>query len=318
MNNGNEIAKKCQEITNKILENISCVVIGKDRVIERMLICLLSGGHVLIEDVPGIGKTTIVNSLTKSLQLDFQRIQFTPDLMPSDVTGFNLYNPKTGGFEFQDGAVMTQILLADEINRTSPRTQSALLEAMQEGQVTVEGKTYPLPNPFMVLATQNPIEHVGTYPLPEAQLDRFMMRISVGYPSLKEEMDIISLDTVNVLSNEVKPAAGVEEIIWMREQIKKVHVEENVKKYLLDICRETREHEMIELGVSPRASQMLLYACSAYALLHGREYVIPDDIKELAHDVLDHRIILKPQARGKGYTAHQALAQIIENTVVPR
>ncbi len=308
-----------KNISNNIMDAIRQVVIGKEDVTKKMLICLLSGGHVLIEDVPGIGKTTIVNALARSVNLQFQRIQFTPDLMPSDITGFNLYNPKEADFVFQEGAINTQILLADEINRSSPRTQSALLEAMQEGQVTVEGVTYPLPQPFMVLATQNPIDQVGTYPLPEAQLDRFMMRLSVGYPSFEEEMDIVSLDTNNQhAAQEVQAVVGQDEILWMQHQVRNIEVNDDVKRYILEICRKTREHELIELGVSPRASQMLLIASSALALLSGRDYVIPDDVQTLVHDVLDHRIILKPQARGRGVTDYDVIEDVLKGTVAPR
>lgn len=318
MTQENNISKRCQELTEKVIARISQVIVGKEPVLKKLLISLLSRGHVLIEDVPGIGKTTIVNALARSVNLKFQRIQFTPDLMPSDVTGFNLYNPKKGEFVFQEGAINTQILLADEINRSSPRTQSALLEAMQEGQVTVEGKTYKLPEPFMVLATQNPIDQVGTYPLPEAQLDRFMMRLSIGYPSLEEEMDIVSLAPTRNTGREIEPVLGQEEILWMQDQVRKVFVEDSVKTYILKLCRSTRDHELIELGASPRASQMLLTASCALALLNGRDYVIPDDVKELAHDILDHRIILKPQARGKGYRDYDLIEEVITSTVAPR
>ncbi len=315
----NRLGIEQQNITRNIMDAIRQVVIGKEDVTKKMLICLLSGGHVLIEDVPGIGKTTIVNALARSVNLQFQRIQFTPDLMPSDITGFNLYNPKEGDFVFQEGAINTQILLADEINRSSPRTQSALLEAMQEGQVTVEGVTYELPHPFMVLATQNPIDQVGTYPLPEAQLDRFMMRLSVGYPSFEEEMDIVSLDSNSLkAAKEVQAVVGQDEILWMQRQVRNIEVNDAVKGYILAICRATRDHELIELGVSPRASQMLLIASSALALLSGRSYVIPDDVQALAHDVLDHRIILKPQARGRGVTDYDVIEEVIKGTVAPR
>lgn len=308
----------CRKLGDDVLASIGRVVIGKDIPAKKMLICLLAGGHVLLEDVPGIGKTTLVHALAKSVRLDFQRIQFTPDLMPSDVTGFNMYNPKTAEFEFREGAVNTQILLADEINRSSPRTQSALLEAMQEGQVTVEGVTYVLPKPFMVMATQNPVENVGTYPLPEAQMDRFMMRISIGYPSLQEEMEIISTNAMRRIQKDVNVVAEAEVISWLREQIPQVEVTEEVKRYMLTITRKTREEDLIELGVSPRAAQMLYSATQTLALLNGRAYVVPEDVQALVHDVLDHRIILKPQSRGRGITAHDVIADILKNTVVPR
>lgn len=313
-----EAAAICRKLGDDVLSSIGHVVVGKEVPAKKMLICLLAGGHVLLEDVPGIGKTTLVHALAKSVRLDFQRIQFTPDLMPSDVTGFNMYNPKTAEFEFREGAVNTQILLADEINRSSPRTQSALLEAMQEGQVTVEGVTYPLPKPFMVMATQNPVENVGTYPLPEAQMDRFMMRISIGYPSVEEEMEIISTNAMRRIQKDVNVVAEKEVITWLREQIPQVEVTEEVKRYMLDITRKTREEDLIELGVSPRAGQMLFSAAQTLALLNGRSYVVPEDVQALVHDVLDHRIILKPQSRGRGITTHEVIADIVNNTVVPR
>lgn len=313
-----EAAAICRKLGDDVLNSIGHVVVGKEVPAKKMLICLLAGGHVLLEDVPGIGKTTLVHALAKSVRLDFQRIQFTPDLMPSDVTGFNMYNPKTAEFEFREGAVNTQILLADEINRSSPRTQSALLEAMQEGQVTVEGVTYPLPKPFMVMATQNPVENVGTYPLPEAQMDRFMMRISIGYPSVEEEMEIISTNAMRRIQKDVNVVAEKEVITWLREQIPQVEVTEEVKRYMLDITRKTREEDLIELGVSPRAGQMLFSAAQTLALLNGRSYVVPEDVQALVHDVLDHRIILKPQSRGRGITTHEVIADIVNNTVVPR
>lgn len=313
-----EAAAICRKLGDDVLSSIGHVVVGKEVPAKKMLICLLAGGHVLLEDVPGIGKTTLVHALAKSVRLDFQRIQFTPDLMPSDVTGFNMYNPKTAEFEFREGAVNTQILLADEINRSSPRTQSALLEAMQEGQVTVEGVTYPLPKPFMVMATQNPVENVGTYPLPEAQMDRFMMRISIGYPSVEEEMEIISTNAMRRIQKDVNVVAEKEVISWLREQIPQVEVTEEVKRYMLDITRKTREEDLIELGVSPRAGQMLFSAAQTLALLNGRSYVVPEDVQVLVHDVLDHRIILKPQSRGRGITTHEVIADIVNNTVVPR
>lgn len=313
-----EAAAICRKLGDDVLTSIGHVVVGKEVSAKKMLICLLAGGHVLLEDVPGIGKTTLVHALAKSVRLDFQRIQFTPDLMPSDVTGFNMYNPKTAEFEFREGAVNTQILLADEINRSSPRTQSALLEAMQEGQVTVEGVTYPLPKPFMVMATQNPVENVGTYPLPEAQMDRFMMRISIGYPSVEEEMEIISTNAMRRIQKDVNVVAEKEVITWLREQIPQVEVTEEVKRYMLDITRKTREEDLIELGVSPRAGQMLFSAAQTLALLNGRSYVVPEDVQALVHDVLDHRIILKPQSRGRGITTHEVIADIVNTTVVPR
>lgn len=307
-----------QQLNDKVLRSVGAAVIGKDMIIQKMIVCLLAGGHVLLEDVPGIGKTTIVHAIAHAVDLRFRRTQFTPDLMPSDLTGFNIYNPKTSEFQFQEGAVNTQILLADEINRTSPRTQSALLEAMQEGQVTVEGKTYPLPQPFMVMATQNPIEHSGTYPLPEAQLDRFMMRLSIGYPSFEEEMQIVDSNVLPKMDEVVQVVASEQEIRWIKDQVNLVETSDSVKRYVLQLCRATRQHPDIELGVSPRAGQMLLRAASALALINGRGYVIPDDVQIILHDVLDHRTILKPQARGRDMTAGEIVENILQQTVAPR
>ncbi len=306
------------ELGENVMNSIRKVVVGKDIPLKKMLICLLAGGHVLLEDVPGIGKTTLVHALAKSVRLDFHRIQFTPDLMPSDVTGFNIYNPKTSEFEFREGAANTQILLADEINRSSPRTQSALLEAMQEHQVTVEGKTYRLPDPFMVMATQNPVENVGTYPLPEAQMDRFMMRISIGYPSYEEELEIVATNAMRRIEHDVAVVAEADTIRWLREQVLEVTVNDGVKRYILDLCRATRTLDEVELGVSPRAAQMLFGAAQTLALLSGRDYVTPEDVQTLVHDVLDHRIILTPQSRGRGLTSHDVVETILHETKAPR
>lgn len=313
-----EAAEKTQKLTEEVLSSIKESVVGNQIVIRKMLICLLAGGHVLLEDVPGIGKTTVARALARAVGLDFQRIQFTPDLMPSDVTGFNIYNPKTSEFVFREGAAMTQILLADEINRSSPRTQSALLEAMEEGQVTVEGKTYILPQPFMVMATQNPVEHVGTYPLPEAQMDRFMMRLSIGYPSKEEEMLIMDKDALKHLSETVRVVADGNEIRQIRESVEDVTASDEVKHYLLSLTRGSRESEWVELGVSPRASIMLLKAASTLALMEGRTYVKPDDIQRMAHDVLDHRMIMKAQARGQGMTSADVTDRLLKEMVAPR
>lgn len=315
---GMEAAAVCQKMTSDVLTSIGRVIIGKQLAARKMLVCLLAGGHVLLEDVPGIGKTTLVHALAHAVRLDFRRIQFTPDLMPSDVTGFNLYNPKTSDFEFREGAVNTQILLADEINRSSPRTQSALLEAMQEGQVTVEGTTYPLPDPFMVMATQNPVENVGTYPLPEAQLDRFMMRLSIGYPSKEEETLMISSDAMARMDNEIEVVAEADTVKWLRQAVTEVKVVPEVTSYILDLTRATREDFRVELGVSPRASQMLYSAAQTAALMAGRDYVIPDDVQALVHDILDHRVILKAQARGRGVTAYDVVEDLLQSTVAPR
>ncbi len=313
-----DIAEKANKLTKDFMVSIGKSVIGKQETLSKMLVCLLAGGHVLLEDVPGIGKTTLARALAEAVDLKFRRIQFTPDLMPSDVTGFNMYNPKTNNFEFKEGAINTQILLADEINRSSPRTQSALLEAMEEEQVTVEGKTYKLPQPFMVMATQNPVEHVGTYPLPEAQMDRFMMRLTLGYPNMEEEKLMLDKDALKEMAKSIVTVADDKIILEIRSAVDNVKCSDEVKDYLLTICRKTRDNEWVELGASPRASRMLLLASSALALMQGRDYVIPDDIQKLAKDILVHRIIMKPQARGQNLDAGMVIDEIIRETVAPR
>lgn len=306
-----------KQLSDRIENNINHIMIGKSPVIEQLLIALAAGGHVLIEDVPGIGKTTLVSSLAKSLSLSFHRIQFTPDLMPSDVTGFNMFNQKSNEFEFQPGAVMSQLILADEINRTSPKTQSALLEVMQEGQVTVDGVTYLLPQPFMVLATQNPVEHLGTYPLPEAQLDRFMLKIRIGYPSVEEEVQILRLyDEENPMMH-LNPVAGAEQVLWMREQARLVHCADSVKYYISLLTSQTRQHPDVQLGCSPRASKMLMQAAKGRALLHGREYVRPDDVQQMALPVLSHRISLRPESKLKRMSTDAVVQAVLEHTPVP-
>ncbi len=314
MNKSIEVAQKLVKL---IENNIQQVIIGKDEVIRLLMIALTAGGHVLLEDVPGIGKTTLVSALAKSLALSFKRIQFTPDIMPSDVTGFNLYNPKTAEFEFQAGAVMSQIFLADEINRTSPKTQSALLEVMQENQVTVDGVTYPVPKPFMCLATQNPVEQVGTYPLPEAQLDRFMLKITMGYPSISEEIEILSRYETEDPIQGLKAVASAENLLWLQLQSKKVYVSDAVKRYLALLASATREHPDLLLGVSPRASKMLMEASRARALLDGRDFVTPDDVQYLINAVMVHRLLLKPESKLRQITLEACLADIVQNVKVP-
>lgn len=305
--------KRAGQLSRLIADNIGRVMVGKRSAIHRLMIALASSGHVLLEDVPGIGKTTLVSALAKSLSLTFNRIQFTPDVMPSDVTGFNLYNPGSGKFEFQPGVIMTQLLLADEINRTSPKTQSALLEAMQENQVTVDGTTYEIPQPFMVLATQNPIEHVGTYTLPEAQLDRFMLKVTLGYPNYDEEMEILNRFSEERPLQTLKPVASSEDVLWLREQAKLVYVSDAIKQYIVGLSRLTREHQDLELGISPRASLMLMQASKAAALLDGRDYVIPDDVKAMIVPTLAHRLIIKPEGRLRETTAESILNRIVKS-----
>ena len=299
-------------------QNIRKVIVGKDAAIEQLLIALLCKGHVLIEDVPGVGKTTLVSALAKSLQCSFKRIQFTPDVTPSDVTGFTMVNMQSGEMEFKPGAVMSQIILADEINRTSPKTQSSLLEVMEEGQVTVDGVTHPLPKPFMVLATQNPVDFVGTYPLPEAQMDRFFLRISIGYPTLEEEMDVLERYTGQVTPMQtLTPVCGANEIIALQGQVGTVYASPEARSYVATIAAITRNHQALQLGASPRGSIALLRAAQACALLSGRDYVLPDDIRRMALPVLSHRLILTPEARMKGVSAESVLAQLLDTVSVP-
>ena len=299
-------------------ENIHRAIVGKDDVIELLLISLLCRGHVLLEDVPGVGKTTLASALARSVQCSFKRIQFTPDVTPSDVTGYTMVNIKTGEMEFRPGAVMSQIVLADEINRTSPKTQSALLEVMEEGQVTVDGTTYPLPTPFIVLATQNPVDFVGTYPLPEAQMDRFMMKISIGYPSVEEEMDL--LERYTSASSPLKRLGTVcdsAEILYLQDQVGTVYSSPEARSYVSQITAATRKHAALSLGASPRGAIALLRAAQASALLNGRDYVLPDDIRRMVLPVLAHRLLLTPEARMKNITAEQVLSGILQSVAIP-
>ncbi|NLC88525.1 MAG: MoxR family ATPase [Clostridiaceae bacterium] len=308
---------KACALAQNIENNVSEVMVGKNKTIRLLLIALTAGGHVLIEDVPGIGKTTLVTALARSLDLDFARIQFTPDVMPSDVTGYNIFDQKTGDFTFKPGAIMTQILLADEINRTSPKTQSALLEAMQENQVTVDQTTYELPQPFMVMATQNPIEQQGTYVLPEAQLDRFMFRMTLGYPTAKEEINIMSRFSAENPIDNLLPVAAAADVLWLRDQARQVYVADAIKLYITNLAQQTRHHPDVELGASPRASLMLLQAAKAAALLSGRDYVLPDDVQSLLHFVFDHRLIIKAEGRLRGAQAVSIIESLKETVQVP-
>lgn len=301
-----------------IRENMQKVVVGKEDVIDKMLIALVCSGHVLVEDLPGLGKTTLVSALAASLGCRFQRIQFTPDVLPSDITGFNMYQMQTGEQVFHAGSIHNQIILADEINRASPKTQSALLEAMQERQVTVDGVTYQLPKPFMVLATQNPVEMAGTYPLPEAQMDRFLMRIRMGYPTHDEEMDIVrshrsAIDTVTV-----KPVASAEDILTIQSFLPRVHIDDAVINYIVQIVEATRTAEGVLMGVSPRGSIALTQAASAMAILSGRTYVLPDDVKAMAECVLAHRIVMKNRSGAQGTTASDIIEEILRSLRVPK
>lgn len=301
----------------KLKENIEKVILGKADVIRFVLAALLADGHVLIEDVPGLGKTYLARSLALSLSGDFHRIQFTPDLLPSDVTGVSIYNQKTRVFEFQKGPVFTHILLADELNRATPRTQSALLECMEERQVTVDAITHPLPRPFLVLATQNPIEHQGVYNLPEAQLDRFLIQITIGYPKHFVEMEILEVQKKQHPIHSLKSVMNVEDIVRLQDQVKNIYVDESVRDYIVSIVERTRSHKSLILGGSPRASLALYRMAQAMAFLNEAEYVLPDAIKNLVKPVLRHRLIIKPQARLGGISADQILDDVIRETPVP-
>ena len=300
-----------------IKANIELVLVGKGGVIDLTLSALLSGGHILIEDVPGIGKTTLARSLASSLACSFKRIQFTPDLMPSDITGINYYNQKNGEFEFRPGPIISQIVLADEINRATPRTQSAMLECMGERQVTIDNVTMSLPAPFLVIATQNPIELEGTFPLPEAQLDRFMLRLRVGYPEPLEEEEMLNrFQSVDPLE-ELQPVTTAQEIVDFQNMVRQIYVDPVLRTYVVRVVKATRDHPDVELGASPRAS-MGLYRCGqALAAIQGREYVIPDDLKTLAPHALAHRMILKSQARLRERTAESIIDEILAQEEVP-
>jgi MoxR-like ATPase len=300
-----------------IVENISRVIVGKNQSIELLLVAMLADGHVLIEDIPGLGKTLIAKSLARSIGGSFRRVQFTPDLLPSDITGFNVYNQQTGQFMFQPGPVMAHILLADEINRTIPRTQSSLLESMEERQVTVDGKTYPLPHPFLVMATQNPIELEGTFPLPEAQLDRFLLKVRLGYPDQEEEIAILERFQKEDPLVELNAVANPEQIVELQKIRKGIRISSPVKEYITHIVRATRGAPSLRLGASPRGSLGLMRAGQALAALREREYVLPDDIKSLAVSVLAHRLILKEEERLRGETPEHFLEEIVNQIPVP-
>jgi len=306
-----------QGIGQRVMNNINKVIVGKESVIELVLVALLCEGHVLIEDVPGIGKTTLAKAAARSLGCTFRRIQFTPDLLPSDVTGIYYFNQKAQEFLFRPGPVMAQIVLSDEINRATPRTQSALLEAMQERQVTVDVETMPLPRPFMVLATQNPIELEGTFPLPEAQIDRFLLKIKLGYPSEEEENDILLRFEKEDPLETLEAVTFPEELLAMQEAVRRVMVEESVRHYIVKIVRATREHQHVDLGVSPRGSLSLYRAAQALAALRGRTFVIPDDVKTLTPAVLTHRIMISPQTRLRGRTSEEVVSEIVNEVPVP-
>ena len=301
----------------KIKANIEKVLVGKADVIDLTLAAVLSGGHVLVEDVPGIGKTTLARCLAQSLQCSFKRIQCTPDLMPSDITGVNYYNQKSGEFEFRPGPILAQVVLADEINRATPRTQSAMLEAMAEGQVTVDDLTIPLPAPFLLIATQNPIELEGTFPLPEAQLDRFLIRIRMGYPDQEQEGEMLArFNGANPMAD-LQPVADGPEILELQRLVQQVYVDPVLSDYIVRLVQATRQHTDVDLGASPRATMGLYRCCQAMAAIHGRDYVGPDDIKKLAPYTLPHRIIVKSQARLRERSAEDVVADVLSQVEVP-
>lgn len=312
-----EEIRQVQEAARAVRQNTGRVIVGKEEVIDLLMVALLCEGHVLFEDVPGIGKTTLAKSLARSLGCLFQRIQFTPDLLPSDITGITFYNQKAGEFEFRPGPLLSQVVLADEINRATPRTQSALLEAMEERQISIERDTVALPRPFIVLATQNPVELEGTFPLPEAQLDRFLMRLRLDYPSRAEERLILQRFKEEQPLAELQPVLAAEQLLSLQKVIRKVHVEPAVESYIVEVIRATRTHNAVELGVSPRGTLALYRACQAHAAISGREYVLPDDVKRLAPSVLAHRILATSQSRLHGRIMDQIIDEVLHSVAVP-
>lgn len=300
-----------------ILNHISKVIIGKQHTIELTLVAILAQGHVLLEDVPGVGKTMLVRALAKTLGCTFKRVQFTPDLLPSDVTGVSIFNQKEMSFQFLEGPVFAHIVLADEINRTSPKTQSSLLEAMEEGEVTVDGETRQLPQPFIVMATQNPIEYEGTFPLPEAQLDRFIMKLKIGYPDEDQELDMLSRLQYEHPIDTIEPLMSIEQLLQYQQEVRNIHMDESLKKYIISLVRQTREHPSIYLGASPRSSLALLRVSQALAFIRGRDYVVPDDVKQLVMPVFNHRIILHSDARFSGVSVEKVMQEILLALPVP-
>ncbi len=313
---GEDITKG-QEIAERIINNIEKVIVGKRPTIELAVITLISRGHLLIEDAPGVGKTMLARSLARSIDCSFKRIQFTPDMLPSDITGTSVYNQKTADFEFRPGPVIAQVVLADEINRATPKAQSALLECMEERQVTVDGHAYPMPSPFHVLATQNPIEFEGTFPLPETQLDRFLMQISLGYPSSADEMIIMDRQQYLHPIEELSSVADVSDILMLQELVKRIYVDNLIKQYVVAIVEATRTQPATHLGASPRGSLSLFRTAQAMALLQGRDFVLPDDVKTLASPVLAHRLLLLPGTQSQGRNNRGIVAEILESIPIP-
>lgn len=305
------------DVAGRLRENIQKVIVGKSEVINLLIAALLSEGHILLEDVPGTGKTTLAKALSASLGSKFQRIQFTPDLLPTDITGMNYFNMRTQEFEFRPGPLLSQIVLADEINRATPKTQSALLEAMQERQMTLEGRTYYFERPFLVMATQNPIELEGTFPLPEAQLDRFLIRVAVGYPTEEEENAMLNRFRTGDPMQSLEPVVYNEELLQAIENVREMRIGQAVQNYIVAIIRTTRDHNELELGASPRASLALYRMCQAWAAINGRDYVLPDDAKTLAPYVLNHRVLVSPQTLLRGRTAEEIVEGVVNSVPVP-
>lgn len=306
---------------NNIIENVKKIIVGNDELIIYTVIALMCSGHILIEGVPGLGKTTLALSLAKSIDLSFKRIQFNPDTLPSDVTGFYMLNQKTSEFEYKEGGLFANFILADEINRTTPKAQSSLLEAMEENQITVDGITHKLPEPFMIIATQNPIEHIGTFPLPESQLDRFFMRLILDYPSFDDEVDLLNREIHHSNKNKIKnllPVADIEQILYVKKNIEKVYVDISQKKYIITLINKTRNNRNILLGCSPRVSISLMIASKAVAALEGRDFVIPDDIKSVIYPVINHRILLTQEAQINNTSVKDIVEKIINSTKVPK
>ena len=306
-----------REVAQRIADNVKTVIVGKNRAVELGVIALMCQGHALIQDVPGVGKTMLARSIAGSTGCDFKRIQFTPDLLPTDISGVSIYNQKTQEFEFREGPIISQVVLADEINRATPKTQSAMLEAMEERQVTVEGITHPLPRPFMVMATQNSIEYEGTFPLPEAQLDRFLLIITLGYPTPEQELDIVESQRVGHPIDALRPVTTPEEVIEVQEAVRHVYVDDLIKQYIVAITESTRSHPDLSLGSSPRGSLALFRGGQATAIVRGRDFVLPDDIKELAVSTLSHRIIVSAAARMRGADGNDIVAGLVDQVPVP-
>lgn len=303
--------------TDAVIREIEKVIIGKRSVIEKVLMAILSEGHILLDDVPGVGKTTLALAFSRVMGMEYHRIQFTPDVVPSDIVGFSIYNKETGQFDYKPGAVMTNLLLADEINRTSSKTQSALLEVMEEGQVTVDGVTHPLPKPFVVIATQNPVGSAGTQLLPQAQLDRFMIRLEMGYPDFKSQVDILRDRQTSNPMEQAGRIIGGQEILAMQAEIRQIHVEDSILEYVTGLAMETRQDELIRLGVSPRGALAVMRMAKAHAYLEGRDYVTPEDVQQVFIDVCGHRIILNPKARVAEQTAADVLKNVLKKTKSP-